>query len=221
MSLLDTPVSRAAWAAVDFEGTGSAPGQADEPVQVGMVTMDGADGMPGDFFRSYIRPASPVTRAAQAVHRITDEQLQGAPPIASLWPEFKSRLTGAVLVAHGAGTERRFLRVFPLHGFGPWVDTLAMSRAILPDLPDHSLGTVAAALQVEPAVRRLCPGAGWHDALFDAVACLVVLRELINACSLGDARVGQLSSLDAAAYHRRRGMIRAARGAGWAEGSGD
>jgi DNA polymerase III subunit epsilon len=220
MSLLDTPVSRAAWAAVDFEGTGSAPGQADEPVQVGMATMDGADGAPGDFFRSYIRPASPVTRAAQAVHRITDEQLHGAPPIASLWPEFKSRLTGAVLVAHGAGTERRFLRVFPLHGFGPWVDTLAMSRAILPELPDHSLGTVAAALQVEPTVRSLCPGADWHDALFDAVACLVVLRELINACSLGDARVGQLSSLDAAAYHRRRGMIRAARGAGWAEGSG-
>jgi len=219
MSLLDTPVCRASWAAVDFEGTGSAPGQEDEPVQVGMVTMEGADGAPADFFRSYIQPAAALTREAQAVHRITEEQLTGAPPMVALWPEFKTRLAGAVVVAHGAGTERRFLRIFPLHGFGPWVDTLAMSRAVLPELPDHSLATVAAALQIESAICRLCPDAGWHDALFDAVASLLVLRELVGLCDLGTARVGQLCSLDATAYHRRRGMIRAARSAGWAASS--
>jgi len=183
-----------------------------------MVTMDGAEGAPSNFFRSYIRPATPLTREAQAVHRITEEQLSEAPAMITLWPEFKARLTGAVVVAHGAGTERRFLRVFPLHGFGPWVDTLAMSRAVLPDLAEHSLGTVAAALQIEPAIRRLCPDTGWHDALFDAVASLLVLRDLVGICDLGDARVGQLCALDASAYHRRRGMLRAARDVGWHEG---
>jgi DNA polymerase III subunit epsilon len=213
MSLLDTPVREAAWAALDFESAGAAPGRSDEPVQVGMAVWRG--GELENFFRSYVHSALRITRAARQVHGIGEADVAAAPSMMALWPEFKARLSGAVLVAHGAGTERRFLRAFPLHGFGPWIDTLPLARALLPDLPDHALGTVAASCGLEAEVRRWCPDLDWHDALFDAVASLVFLRHVIAELGLAEARVGQLQNFDAAAYRQHRGLRRAARAAGW------
>ncbi len=215
MTILDTPVREAVWAALDFESSGAAPGRSDEPVQVGMAVWHAAGGEFGRFFRSYVRSSSTITREARAVHGIGSRETEDAPAMSALWPEFKSRLAGAAVVAHGAGTEKRFLRAFPLHGFGPWVDTLAISRAVLPELPDHSLGAVVAALGLEAEVAKACPQFAWHDALFDAVACLVLLRHLVERLDLGAASVGQIRNLDAAAYHRRRAVLRTARGAGW------
>lgn len=217
MSRLDTPVRDAAWAALDFESAGAARGRPDAPVQVGMAVWRG--GEVGAFFRSYIDAPGRVTPAARAVHGLGEADLSGAPAMAALWPEFKARLSGAVVVAHGAGTERRFLRAFPLHGFGPWIDTLNLSRALLPDLSGHALGTVAMACGLEPEVRRLCPDLDWHDALFDAVASLVFLRHVVASLDLSGARVGQLRNFDAAAYRQRRHVLRAARTAGWEGGS--
>ena len=51
-----------------------------------------------------------------------------------LWPPIRDRLAGAAVVAHGAGTEKRFLRAFPYHGFSPWIDTLRLARKVLPNL---------------------------------------------------------------------------------------
>jgi DNA polymerase III subunit epsilon len=211
----DTPAGEAVWAALDFESTGAAPGKTDEPVQVGIAVWPGAAGAPVDLFRSYVRSATRITRSAREVHGIADGDIAAAPSMSALWPEFKLRLTGAVLVAHGAGTEKRFMRVFPLHGFGPWLDTLALSRAILPDLPDHALGCVVAALGLEDEVKAICPGLGWHDALFDAVACLVILRHVVGELDLSRTSVGQLMALDRGAYDRRRALVRTARAAGW------
>ena len=214
MNLLDAPVREVAWAAIDFEGTGADPGQSDEAVQVGIATLPPGGKEPGDFFRSFVRAESRVTRAASAVHRITNRDLEDAPPLAVLWPEIKSRLSGAVVVAHGAGAEKRFLRAFPMHGFGPWVDTLALARSALPDLPDHSLGSVIAACGLGAAVRRMCPHHDWHDALFDAVASLVFLRHFLLLPSADQAVVGQFVSGDTAAYNRGRRLRRAARDLG-------
>jgi len=213
MTLLDTPVRDAAWAALDFESAGASRGRTDEPVQVGMALWRGAE--IGNIFRSYIHAPVRITRAARAVHGIGEAELEGAPPMAALWPEFKARLSGSVIVAHGAGTERRFLRAFPLHGFGPWVDTLAVARAVLPDLSDHALATVIGACGLEDDVRAICPRYDWHDALFDAVASLVFLRHVVGAMELSNAPVGQLSNFDTSSYHQRRGVLRVARKAGW------
>lgn len=215
MNPLDTPVREAVWAALDFESAGATRGATDEPVQVGMAVWRGGAEQPEQFFRSYVRSPVRITRAARAVHGIRDEDTRDAPPMPELWPEFKMRLAGAVVVAHGAGTERRFLRAFPLHGFGPWVDTLGMARAILPDLPEHSLATVVATLGLDAQIKDLCPGLDWHDALFDAVACLGILRHCVLESGLDAMTVGQLRNLDAAAYNRRRALMRTARAAGW------
>jgi DNA polymerase-3 subunit epsilon len=170
------------FAAIDFESTGHFEDGQDEPIQVGIALMQEGEICPDHFFRSFIQPTKPraISNVARAVHRIRDEELEGAPLLLNLWPEIKNSLTGRVVVAHGAGTEKRFLRAFPIHGFAPWVDTLQLARKALPSLPDHSLGSLLQALDLEEEVQSLCPQLNWHDALFDAVASLVLLRKILN-----------------------------------------
>jgi DNA polymerase-3 subunit epsilon len=174
------------FAAVDFESAGEAPGMTDAPVQAGIAAMCGMELVTAEFYRTYINPRRPVTWAAQKVHGITMDHLVTAPDMKSLWPEFRTRLSGAVVVAHSAGTEKRFLRVFPFHGFGPWLDTLILARRAWPGLSDYSLEGLATTLGFCGELDALCPGLRFHDALYDAVGSLLVLRRLITGAGLAD-----------------------------------
>jgi len=170
------------FAAIDFESTGHLDHSGDEPIQIGIALMQGVDISPDHFFRSFIQPAKPrpISNAARAIHRIKDDQLEGAPTLIALWPTIRDALRGRVVVAHGAGTEKRFLRAFPMHGFTPWVDTLQIARKCLPKANDYSLGALLQKLNLEEEVADKCPGLKWHDALFDAVASLVLLRRMLQ-----------------------------------------
>jgi len=172
--------SETPFAAIDFESAGTAPGLTDEPVQVAVVHW--RDGAPVVALNSHLRPSRPVTWAAQQVHGISDKQLAHSPRLVDLWPEVRAALHGRWVVAHGAATEKRFLRVFPFHGFGPWVDTLALARAIYPSLTSHALGEATTALGL--LEKFTFPGFRWHDATSDALASLVLLRHLIEAGGL-------------------------------------
>lgn len=174
------------FAAIDFESAGDAPGLTDAPVQAGMACMKGTELQTDSFFRTYLNPRREVTWAAQRVHGIRTAQLAEAPELAALWPEFRARLGGRVVVAHSAGTEKRFLRVFPMHGFGPWVDTLTLARRVWAGLPDYSLEALAGVLGFRAELDALCPGLTFHDALYDAVASLMVLRAFITAAGVLD-----------------------------------
>ena len=175
----------------------------DSPVQVGLASWS-ADAGHGDCFVSYLSTDRPVRWSARKVHGIGPEQLTDAPSLLSLWPELKQRLTGAVVVAHGKGTEKRFLRAFPGHGFGPWIDTLLLSRAAWPDLDDHSLGALCGTLGLVDKVRSIVPGKSWHDALFDSAASLVLLAHAIETFSLGDHPVEAILHPDTSAWHNMR-----------------
>lgn len=189
--------------AIDFESAGAARGMTDSPVQVGVASWSLAGGH-GDAFVSYLSTDQPVLWSARKVHGIGPEQLADAPALLSLWPELKQRLTGAVVVAHGKGTEKRFLRAFPGHGFGPWIDTLLLARAAWPELPDHSLGALCENHGLKERIATLIPGKSWHDALFDAVGSLVLLAHLIETLSLADHPVESFMYPDTSAWHKTR-----------------
>ena len=84
------------------------------------------------------------------------------------------------MVAHGAGTEKRFLRSFPMHGFDLWIDTLQLAKKILPESTDYSLGALIDDINANEDLIAICPGLDWHDALFDAVASLFLLKKLLS-----------------------------------------
>lgn len=178
-------LDEATYAAIDFESAGSAPGLTDSPVQIAIARMEGFTPLPAEALRSYLRTERPITWSAQQVHGIRASDLQGAPTLQALWPRIQSLLRGRLLVAHGAATERRFLRAFPTHRFGPWIDTLHVARRLHPGLPSYRLGDLVAHFQLEPTIAPLCPGLAWHDALYDATASLVLLRHLIQAAGWG------------------------------------
>ncbi len=200
-----TLVRHCLFSAIDFESAGAARGKTDSPVQVGLASW----GMPqghGDAYVSYLHTDSPILWAARKVHGISAEDLADAPSLLMLWPELKKRMAGAVVVAHGKGTEKRFLRAFPGHGFGPWIDTLLLARAAWPELTDHSLGALCETHGLTPEIRNLVPEKSWHDALFDAVASLVLLAYLIESHDLADHPVESLLHPDTSRWHQSKRM---------------
>lgn len=195
-------IAQTTFAAIDFESAGSAPGRTDEPVQIAIAHLRG--GKISKRLNSYVRPGVQVTWAAKGVHGISDEMVADAPRLLDLWPSIQSSLGGCWVVAHGASTEKRFLRVFPFHAFGPWVDTLVLARAVYPGLASHSLGKIIASLGLDQDPAITAPGFRWHDAESDAVASLVLLRHLILACGLLSADPDVLRNPDQSRYFSGR-----------------
>jgi DNA polymerase-3 subunit epsilon len=187
--------------AIDFESAGAARGKTDSPVQVGLASWSIDDGH-HDAFVSYLATDQPVQWSARKVHGIGPEHLANAPSLLSLWPDLKRRLSGAIVVAHGKGTEKRFLRAFPGHGFGPWIDTLLLSRALWPELKDHSLGALCETHGLTDRVRAIVPEKSWHDALFDSAASLILLAHTIGQLALDDHPLESILHPDTSAWHR-------------------
>ncbi len=176
-------IKHCVFAAVDFESAGAERGETDQPVQIGIV-RGSFDGTPPEMWTSYIAPGKEVLWSASMVHGITADMLAGAPPLLGLWGRVRDMLGGGVVVGHNLGTEKRYLRTFPGHGFGPWLDTLALARTCLPGLADYSLQSVAAALGVAAAVDAAVPGKTWHDALYDAAASWLALQKIVAELNL-------------------------------------
>ncbi len=188
----ECPLAQLPFAAIDFESAGAAPGETDQPVQVGIVRVDSLFGEPR-CWTSYISCEHPVRWSASRVHGITTAMLADAPHFAELWPQLRELLRGCVVVGHNPATEIRFLRAFPGHGFAPWLDTLALARETLPSLADHSLGSVCEAMGLTPELQQLVPNRRWHDALFDAAGSLILLRALVRGLQMEEASLGSLS----------------------------
>ena len=90
------------------------------------------------------------------------------------------------MVAHGVGTEKRYLRAFPMHGFGPWIDTLTLSRKILTGRSSYALSELVGEFSLEAEARALLPDFRWHEALSDALASLLLLKKLIELSGIAD-----------------------------------
>jgi len=197
-------ISQHTFAAIDFESAGAERGKTDVPVQIGMAMWSQQRGHHSSYV-SFIRADRPITWAAQKVHGISSDDLNDAPALMMLWPKIKSTLGNNIVVAHGHGTEKRYLRAFPAHGFGPWVDTLQLARAAWPNLTSHALGNVCEHFQLSDKVSALVPDKTWHDALYDAVASLIVLEYLINTFNLFEKSIDLLLHPDTTEWHRLRG----------------
>ena len=197
-------IREVSFGAIDFESAGVIRGGTDSPVQIGLAVMQAGEIQPEWSFRSFLQSNQKIIWSAQKVHGITTDDLADAPRLLTLWPRLRGTLRGRTVVAHGAGTEKRVLRAFPMHGFAPWVDSLAVAQAAFPDEPDYSLTTLSHRLGVVDAIQAHCPGSTFHDALFDAVASLLVLSEIIRRAELQDAPVDALITPQRSAYFARR-----------------
>ena len=199
-------LSRVSFAAIDFESAGIRKGGTDVAVQIGVARMQG--GVLGETFTSFLSTDQPITWSAQKVHGIRTEDLAGAPTLTALWPKIKGLLEGQWIVAHGAATEKRFLRACPFHGFGPWLDTLKLSRAVWPELPSYALGDLVTTLGLEDQLRAAHERFRWHDALSDALASLILLRHIVTETAVESEPPELLLRADDSFHHRLRAQNR-------------
>jgi exodeoxyribonuclease X len=165
---------------VDVEGNGQQP---PDLVELGITTiLDGAIGEPGAWL---FRPGGPITAMARRVHGISNEDVAEAPVFADLAADLRARLDGPVLVAHNAGVDLGVLKR-KLPGFAPAdvLDTLKLSRRLLPGQPSYRLGSLVAALNLGSDIP---PGLRPHRAAYDV---LVTARLFVHLASqIGDEAV--------------------------------
>ena len=102
----DAAIRDLEFAVIDFETTGSSPSRGDRAVEVGVVRVAG-DGREVARYETLIQPdRSP---GPTFVHKITASMLADAPRFADIAGDLSAVLDGAVLVAHNAAFDTRFL----------------------------------------------------------------------------------------------------------------
>jgi DNA polymerase-3 subunit epsilon len=179
----------------DFESTGSVCGYANEPWQIGMVSLKQGRLDTDSMFESLLRVDAnrPFNPHAPGRHGRLRDAIAVAPTPQQLWPKIMPRLTGGPLCAHNVATEKKLTRAMaPMHRFGPWIDTLRVARKAWPDCPSYALGDLIEQLHLKSRVDTICPGREAHDALYDAVASALLLEAVLAQPGWADLTVGEL-----------------------------
>lgn len=140
------PLDSVEFAVIDLETTGFSPARGDRIIEIGVVRVTGT-GRPLGEWTTLLDPGRPV--GASHVHRITPRDVAGAPRFADVARDLAAQLSGAVVTAHNASFEQRFLRAeFEAAGMAvptlPALCTMRLARETGLDTPDHRLGTCCA-----------------------------------------------------------------------------
>ena len=161
----------------DTETTGGSSW--DEICQI--AAAEYVDGALSRTLALYVRPTCRVNPWAEAVHGLSDAFLRehGIAPEEAMRQFFDFLGKDALLVAHNATFDLRMLRMecakfdlcFTCEGIDT-CDTLALSRRLRKDLPNHRLATLIEGLGID--------GVNSHDALDDTLACAGVLFKLLE-----------------------------------------
>jgi len=137
----------------DTETTGLAPETGDRVVEIAALKFKGQERIA--TFQSLINPKRPISPAAFAVNKISQEMLEGAPYAETVIPQFLDFIQGSCLCSYNAGFDLRFLNSElklinrrELEGFHI-LDILKMARRLLPGQERYALWFVAKQLAVE------------------------------------------------------------------------
>ncbi len=177
----------ATFTVVDVETTGLDPAQ-DRIIEFGAVRFEG--GEPTDSVSQLFNPGTALPGFITALTGITQEEVDYAPRAREALPALLDRWTAGTVAAHNAPFELKFLNAFNRDAGREAIeserclDTLLLSRALLPTLYNHKLETVAAHLEV--------PILDVHRAHDDAEATGRALLALVERALALDPKVLEL-----------------------------
>ncbi|MFE7188897.1 exonuclease domain-containing protein [Kitasatospora sp. NPDC057541] len=177
----DPSAARGGFAVVDVEATGRSPWR-HRVVEVAVVLLD-ASLRPESEFCTLLDPLGPV--GPTHVHRIAQEDVEGAPRFREIAPRLLELLAGRVLVGHHVTCDHAFLdREFARIGVPlppvPLLCTMRLARAHLPQAGGFGLAACVEAAGLGAFAA--------HTALGDARATAGLLRHCLAApsCPPGD-----------------------------------
>lgn len=136
----------------DLETTGFSP-QKNRIIEIGAVRVE--HGEITDRFSSFVNPQMPIPYEIEQLTSISDDMVLDAPVISAILPEFMDFCRDAVMVAHNADFDMSFIRK-NCEDIGiacpqTVIDTVALARALLPQLNRFKLDTVAKTLNISLA----------------------------------------------------------------------
>ncbi len=168
--------------ALDVETTGLDPA-VDRLIEVAAVHFepDGRGGFtPADRRVSLLNPGIPVSPRSEELTGIRTEMLRDAPAPFEWLRDLADWMGERPVVAHNAFFDLSFIRhegfrtaqpADPRGNFNPpLIDTLALSRWLLPDIKNHKLNTVSEHLEIDLSRH--------HRAEADALACGEIFARL-------------------------------------------
>jgi DNA polymerase III epsilon subunit-like protein len=144
MTIENWPAER--YLVVDLEGNGRVPPDIVE-IAVGVIVEARLIGPPREWL---VHPPQSITWQATRIHNITNADVATAPLFEEIKSELQDLLADHWLVAHHAETERSVLgRVLPEWQPRGIIDTLSLSRRMLPCRKSYSLASLTRDLQLE------------------------------------------------------------------------
>ena len=113
--------------------------------EIGAVKI--IDGKISEQFHTLVKPDYPITEEIVRLTGITSQMVENAPKISTVIPDFMKFIDGAVLVAHNADFDTKFIKRFAnaeeYEIKNQVIDTLDLSRKYLQGLRKFDLHTVA------------------------------------------------------------------------------
>jgi DNA polymerase-3 subunit epsilon len=123
-------------------------------------------------FESLVDPGMPIPDYTTDIHGIDDSMVAGKPRLRELVPELLDHCRGAVIVAHNAAFDRRFLPFLAGH---PSACSYRLAAKVVPEAPNHKNQTLRAFFGVsDPHLE----GRRSHRALAD----VIVTRHVFFHC---------------------------------------
>lgn len=157
----------------DLETTGFNPGK-DKITEIGAIKIKNGEIV--DRYQTFVNPQQPISQEVIELTGITNEMVANAPTIEEVLPNFLDFIKDGVLVAHNAEFDVSFISYFAkdinYEIKNSVVDTLGLSRLLLPKLTKHKLNFVAQELDIELKNH--------HRAIDDAYTTALIFLEFLK-----------------------------------------